>query len=458
MSPIHVCILAAGQSTRMKSKLSKMLHPLSGKPMIFYIHEVLSEIEPDSITLVVGYQRDQIMNAMEGTQVEYVIQKEQLGTAHAVSEYLLKKPSIEGLLLVLNGDTPLIRPRLLQEMIEVHRQSHGVITLVTTEVEQPQGYGRVIRNVRGDLQRIVEETDASDEEKKIQEVNAGIYLFDLSRLRELIPMVEDNNRQREYYLPDIVAVALQKGEGVLPIKADVEDVMGINNRAELAAAARILRLRLNDGWMRNGVTMHDPEHTFIDTGVRIASDVVLYPNVYLEGSTVVESDVIIYPNTRIRDSFIGPGCVIYENCSIESARLESGVKLGPFARVRPETHLGKDVRIGNFVELKKTSMQEGSKANHLSYLGDATIGKSVNVGAGTITCNYDGVNKHPTKIEDEVFIGSDTQLIAPVTVGKGAYIAAGSSITENVPPGSLAIARSRQVNKEGWVAQKKKKK
>lgn len=455
---IHVCILAAGQSTRMKSKLSKMLHPLCGKPMIFYVREALTEINPDSISMVVGFQRDQIMNAMESAPVEFVLQKEQLGTAHAVSEYLLRKPTIEGLLLVLNGDTPLIRPRLLQEMIAAHSQSGAVLSLLTTELPQPQGYGRMIRNTKGELQRIVEEADASDAEKRIHEVNAGIYLFDLSKLRELIPLIEDNNRQREYYLPDIVAVALQKGLKVLPIQADVEEVMGINNRAELAAAARVLRLRINDGWMRSGVTMQDPAHTFIDAGVQLASDTVLYPNVYLEGSTVIESDVVIYPNCRIRDTYIGQGCVVYENCSIDSARLETGVKLGPFARVRPGTHLGRNVHVGNFVELKKTSMEEGSKANHLSYLGDATIGKAVNVGAGTITCNYDGVSKFQTTIEDEVFIGSDTQLIAPVKVGKGAYIAAGSSITEDVPPGSLAIARAKQVNKEGWVAKKKKKK
>lgn len=426
--------------------------------MISYVGETLTEINPESLTMVVGFQRDQIINAMEKTPVEFVIQKEQLGTAHAVSEYLLQRPAIEGLLLVLNGDTPLIRPHLLQKMIKAHGQAGAVITLLTTDLSRPQGYGRMIRNSRGELQRIVEEADASNDEKKIHEVNAGIYLFDLNRLRELIPFIEDNNRKREYYLPDIVSVALQKGLKVIPIKADPEEVMGINNRAELAAATRILRLRINDEWMRNGVTMQDPEHTFIDAAVQLAPEIVLYPNVYLEGATVIESDVVIYPNCRIRDSQIAQGCVIYENCSIESARLESGVKLGPFARVRPETHLGKDVRVGNFVELKKTSMEEGSKANHLSYLGDATIGKAVNVGAGTITCNYDGVNKFQTTIEDEVFIGSDTQLVAPVKVGKGAYIAAGSSITEDVPAGSLAIARAKQVNKEGWVAKKKKKK
>lgn len=435
-----------------------MLHPLCGKPMISYVGEALTEINPESLTMVVGFQRDQIINAMEKTPVEFVIQKEQLGTAHAVSEYLLQKPAIEGLLLVLNGDTPLIRPRLLQKMIKAHGQASAAITLLSTDLSQPLGYGRMIRNSRGELQRIVEEADASNDEKKIHEVNAGIYLFDLTRLRELIPFIEDNNRKREYYLPDIVSVALQKELKVIPIKADPDEVMGINNRAELAAATRILRLRINDEWMRSGVTMQDPEHTFIDAEVQLAPEIVLYPNVYLEGATVIESDVVIYPNCRIRNSKIAQGCVIYENCSIESARLETGVKLGPFARVRPETHLGKDVRVGNFVELKKTSMEEGSKANHLSYLGDATIGKAVNVGAGTITCNYDGVNKFQTTIEDEVFIGSDSQLVAPVKVGKGAYIAAGSSITEDVPAGSLAIARAKQVNKEGWVAKRKKKK
>jgi bifunctional UDP-N-acetylglucosamine pyrophosphorylase / glucosamine-1-phosphate N-acetyltransferase len=455
---IHVCILAAGQSTRMKSKLSKVLHPICGKPMIHYVQDVVSDIKPRSVTFVVGHQQEQIRAAVDSKHVDFVIQEQQMGTAHAVAQFLNQKPDLEGSLLVLSGDTPLIRHAVLQKLLDGQKQEEAAVSLLTADLSQPQGYGRMVRNVQGFLEKIVEEADATEAEKSIREVNAGIYLFELAQLRELIPLVQANNRQKEYYLPDVVAVALEKGLRVRPIKADPEEVVGINTRAELAAAGRIMRARINQSWMKNGVTMHDPDSTFIDAGVQIGTDTVLYPNVYLEGSTVIGPEVVIYQNCRIQNSRIDAECLVYENCSIDSAHLESGVKIGPFARVRPETHLGKGVHVGNFVELKKTTIAEGSKANHLSYLGDATIGKRVNVGAGTITCNYDGEKKHPTVIGDEVFIGSDTQLIAPVKVGKGAYIAAGSTITENVPPGALAIARGKQVNKEGWVEKKKKKK
>ncbi|MCI0415871.1 bifunctional UDP-N-acetylglucosamine diphosphorylase/glucosamine-1-phosphate N-acetyltransferase GlmU [bacterium] len=439
----------------MKSKLSKLLHPLCGKPLILHVQESLSALSPTTCAVVVGHQRDQIMDALKEKPVDFVVQEQQKGTAHAVSEFLKHYPSIEGLLLVLSGDTPLLQSSTLLGMIQLHQQRNATITLLTTEYDDPTGYGRVIRSEQGTIQRIVEEADANETEKAVREVNAGIYVFDVSRTRELLPLVQAENKQKEYYLPDLISLALERNWTVLPQRVSANEVMGINTKVELADAHKTLRKRINQQWMLRGVTIIDPATTYIDTDVQFGTDVVLHPNIYLEGSTLVGSEVTIYPNCRISDSYIDSRCVIYENSSIDTAHLEAGVKVGPFARIRPDTYLQTGVRIGNFVELKKSFVGEGTKANHLSYLGDATIGKNVNIGAGTITCNYDGEKKHPTVIEDDVFIGSDTQLIAPVKVKKGAYVAAGSSITEDVPENSMAIARGRQVNKPGWKPKKK---
>jgi len=452
---LHVCILAAGQSKRMKSKLSKLLHPLCGKAMILHVQEAVAALSPKTQAVVVGHQRDQVMEAFSEKPVDFVVQEKQLGTAHAVSEFLSQHPSIDGILLVLSGDTPLLQPSTLRDLLNAHEKNQATVSLLTTDMLDPTGYGRVLRNVQGSIQRIVEEVDADATEKAVREVNAGVYVFNISGLSKLLPKVQTDNKQKEFYLPDVVSLALLENWTVFPQKVDSDEVMGINTKVELAESYRIMRKRINQQWMLRGVTMMDPETTYIDTEVQFGSDVVLYPNVYLEGGTLVGSETTIYPNCRITDSYIDSQCVIYENSSIDSAHLESGVKVGPFVRIRPDSYLQSGVRIGNFVELKKTFVGEGTKANHLSYLGDATIGKNVNIGAGTITCNYDGEKKHPTVIEDEAFIGSDTQLIAPVHIGKGAYVAAGSSITEDVPENSLAIARGRQVNKPGWKPKKK---
>lgn len=440
----------------MRSKLSKVLHPLCGRPLILHVLKAVEGLLPSSITVVIGHQRDEILETLDEKTVDFVIQEEQLGTAHALGEYLKQKPEITGHLLVLSGDTPLIPTELLQSLVQSASEKNAELSLFTTELIDPIGYGRIIRDTSNALERIVEEADASESQRKIREINAGVYLFDIASLRSWIPKVNSTNKQKEFYLTDVVALALQDQKTVLPLLGKSEELMGINTRVELAEATRLMRQRINREWMLKGVTMIDPETTYIDIDVRLASDVVIHPNVHLEGECMIGGGVTIYPNCRIINSWINVGCVIYENTSIDSAHLESGVKIGPFARVRPDTVLGAGVRIGNFVELKKTSVGEGSKANHLSYLGDAVIGKNVNVGAGTITCNYDGEKKHQTIIEDEVFVGSDTQLVAPVKVGKSAYIAAGSTITEDVPSESLAIARSRQTNIEDWVKRKSK--
>jgi bifunctional UDP-N-acetylglucosamine pyrophosphorylase/glucosamine-1-phosphate N-acetyltransferase len=438
----------------MKSKTSKLLHPLCGRPVIRYVLDAANALRPESNTVVVGYQREQVCEAL-GPGIDIAVQEQQRGTADAVSEYLRQKPGISGKLLVISGDTPLLTSELLASLLEEHVRRNAAISLVTTEVSDPFGYGRIERDSGGLLRRIVEEADASPEVKQIREINAGMYVFEIAGLQDWLPRVQAGNSQQEYYITDVIEMALGDGQAVAPFSGPAEQVLGVNTRVELAQAAAILRGRINREWMLRGVTMRDPATTYIDADAQIGADTVLYPHVSLEGNTVIGEDVTIYPNCRISDSQIDSGCVIYENSSIQSAKLESGVKAGPFARVRPETVVRKNAHIGNFVELKKTTMGEGSKANHLAYLGDATIGANVNIGAGAITCNYDGVKKHPTVIEDGVFIGSDTQLIAPVKVGKGAYVAAGSSITEDVPPDSLAIARGRQVNKEGWVKRKK---
>jgi bifunctional UDP-N-acetylglucosamine pyrophosphorylase/glucosamine-1-phosphate N-acetyltransferase len=454
---MHICILAAGQSKRMQSKYSKMLHPVCGLPMISHVYNAVSGLQPQSISIIVGHQRDQIMDVFAEKAVDFVVQEELLGTAHAVSEYLKQKPDLRGSLLVMNGDMPLITTRLLRAILKMQESTRSALLLVTTMIGNPAGYGRVVRGDGGTLKKIVEDADATAAEREVREINAGIYVFDIEALRGWIPKIEADNTQKEYYLPDVVALALRENQMVIAYRADENEVMGINNRVELARASKLMRNRINEHWMLNGITMIDPDTTYIESEVRLGADTVLHPNVHLEGTTMIGQDVTIYPNCRIINTWIDNGCVIYENTSIDSSQLDANVKIGPFARVRPDTVLGTGVRIGNFVELKKTVVGEGSKANHLSYLGDAIIGKKVNVGAGTITCNYDGEKKYQTVIEDEVFVGSDTQLIAPVKVGKGAYIAAGSSITEDVPPDSLAIARSRQTNKEGWVESKKKK-
>lgn len=454
---LHVCILAAGQSKRMKSKTSKLLHSVCGKAMIQFVLDAAFALNPQSIGVVIGHQREQVREALSGARVDFVVQEQQLGTGHAVSEFVRQMKITEGRLLVLSGDTPLLTSSRLQAVVEEHERGAASVTLVTTQVVAPAGYGRIVRSLEGLLERIVEEADASVEHRQIREINAGVYVFNIADLQAWLPRIQSNNRQKEYYLTDLIEIALKENRGVLPFAAPEEEVLGVNTRVDLAQVEMTMRRSLNRHWMLQGVTLHDPDSIYIDADVRIGADTVLYPNVHLEGTTVLAEDVTVHPNCRITNSQIDAGCIVYENTSIDSARVESGVKIGPFARIRPDTILRKGSHIGNFVELKKTTMGEGSKANHLAYLGDATIGAKVNIGAGTITCNYDGVNKHPTVIEDDVFIGSDSQLVAPVKIGKGAYVAAGSSITEDVPPGSLAIARGRQVNKEGWVAAKKAK-
>ena len=452
----HVVILAAGQGTRMKSRLPKVLHPVAGRPMIDYVLRTARTVSPSTITLVVGHQADIVRRRLEGqADLGFVLQEPQRGTAHALQQAEEALSGRTGTLVLLSGDVPLLSAATLRRLLDTHRTAGAAATVVTAIVDRPYGYGRIVR-VGGRIARIVEERDAAAAERGIREINSGIYAFDLEPLWDALRGIAAANAQGEFYLTDLVGIYGRRG---LPVETVVlesaHETRGINSRSELAEVSRIVRQKKNEELMAAGVTIVDPASTYIEDGVDVGADTVIHPGVILEGQTRIGAACEIHANVRICDSELADRVTVNNFCLIVGTRVANGASVGPFAHLRPDTVVGEGARIGNFVELKKTTLGPGSKANHLSYLGDATIGARVNVGAGTITCNYDGERKHPTVIEDGAFIGSDTQLIAPVTVGKGAYVGAGSSITEDVPAGALGIARGRQTNVEGWVERKK---
>ncbi len=447
-------ILAAGKGERMISKMPKVLHPVAGKPMLYYPLEVSRKVGALRRIVVVGHGREEVSSLFEG--VQFVVQEEQLGTAHALlaAEEAIK--GWEGGILVLCGDTPLVTEECLRGLIETHIRESANITVVTIEREDPTGYGRVVKDGRGRLLRIVEEVEAGPEERGIKEVNGGIYLFSSLPLFDLLRAIPPSERKGEHYLTDIVALAREKGYRVVSyMHGNAMDVAGVNTRKDLAIANRIMRERILDGLMAAGVTVMDPSNTYIDYGVKVGMDSILYPNIHIEGDSTVGEGCVIEEGSKIIDSIIGDGCRIRSHSLVESSSIGKGVVIGPFARLRPGSILEEGVKIGNFVEVKNSTIKKGTKANHLSYIGDATIGEGVNIGAGTITCNYDGFKKHRTVVEDGAFIGSDTQLIAPVRVGRGAYIGSGTTVTKDVPPGALALSRVEQKNIEGWVERRK---
>ena len=457
MNDIHVAILAAGQGTRMKSALPKVLHRVGGRSLIEHVLQTARSLDPATMSVIVGHKADLVRQHLAGQpHLGFALQEPQLGTAHALQqvEPLLKGRT--GTLVLLSGDVPMLSAETLRRLRETHTAAGAAATVVSAIVERPYGYGRIVR--QGDrIARIVEERDASPEQRKIREINSGIYAFDLAPLFDALRGIASKNAQGEFYLTDLVAIYRRRK---LPVETLVvenpEEIRGINSRTELAEVSRLVRQTKNEELMAAGVTLVDPATTYIDPDVQVGADTVIHPGVVIEGHTRIGSACEIQAHVRIVDSEIADRVTINNFCLIIGARVADGVSVGPFAHLRPETEVGAGAKIGNFVELKKTTLGPGSKANHLSYLGDATIGANVNIGAGTITCNYDGEKKYQTVIEDGVFIGSDTQLIAPVKVGKGAYVAAGSSITADVPAGSLGIARGRQANIEGWVAKKTK--
>ncbi|OGW59414.1 MAG: UDP-N-acetylglucosamine diphosphorylase/glucosamine-1-phosphate N-acetyltransferase [Nitrospirae bacterium RIFCSPHIGHO2_02_FULL_42_12] len=443
----------------MKSGLAKVLHPVAGIPMILYPVKVAEEISSERIIVVVGHQADRVKDVLSGRDVEIVQQVEQKGTADAVRLAMDSLKGYKGMLVVLCGDVPLITPKTISGLISAHRDRGAIMTVLTTEVEDPSGYGRIVRSSDGSILRIVEERDADNEIKKIKEIHSGTYVFDSLFLSEVLREIKSENAQREFYLTDSIETGLKKGFKVYAYKTiEREEIIGINSRNELAMADIIMRRRINNRHMLNGVTMINPDNTYVGMDVSIGQDVTIYPGATIEGNTTIGSRSVIYPNSRIVNSQIGSDVNIKDSSVIEDSRIGDGSQVGPFAHLRPGTILDKNVRIGNYVELKKAFMGEGSKANHLTYLGDAEIGSDVNIGAGTITCNYDGKKKHRTTIGDGVFVGSDVQFVAPVKIGEGAFIAAGSTVTKDVPPGSLAISRVEQKNMEGWVEKRKKRK
>jgi len=453
---IHLVILAAGQGTRMKSDIPKVLHQVNGLSMIERVLRTGESVGPETLTLVVGHRAETVREHLTGRRnLQFAIQEPQLGTAHALKQAEPLLANCTGTLILLSGDVPLLKPATLRRLVDVHRGAAAAATVVTATMEQPYGYGRIVRN-RGRIARIVEERDASPAERRSKEINSGIYAFDLATLFDGLQAVASKNAQGEFYLTDIIAVYRRRKLRVETLLVnDAQEIRGINSRTELAEVSRLVRQTKNEELMAAGVTLVDPATTYIDADAEIAADTVIHPGVIIEGRTKIGSACEIQGHVRISDSEIGDGVKINNFCLISGAHVAPGAVIGPFAHLRPGTVVLDRAKIGNFVELKATTLGPRSKANHLSYLGDATIGADVNVGAGTITCNYDGVKKHKTVIEDGAFIGSDTQLIAPVTVGKGAYVGAGSSITQDVPAKALGIARSRQTNVEGWTERQK---
>jgi bifunctional UDP-N-acetylglucosamine pyrophosphorylase/glucosamine-1-phosphate N-acetyltransferase len=456
MSDVHVAILAAGKGTRMKSARPKVLHTVAGLPMIEHVLAAAAQLSPASITVVVGHQGEIVRGALAAHgHIEFVVQEPQLGTAHALltTEPLLRDQS--GTLVLLSGDVPALSAATLERLVQTHTSASAATTVVTAQVADPYGYGRIVRD-GGKIARIVEEKDASPAERTNTEINAGIYAFDLSGLFDAVRSIGASNAQREYYLPDLVAIHRDAGRVVETVTVDAAEIQGINSRAELASVGRSLRQRKNADLMAAGVTLEDPATTFIDPDVEVGADTIIKPGVALERGTRIGSNCVIHSGCRLVGSSVGDNAVIFNHCVVTDSIVGAGASIGPFAHLRGDAHVGPRAKVGNFVELKKTVLGEGSKASHLAYLGDDVIGADVNIGAGTITCNYDGVRKQVTTIADGAFIGSDTQLIAPVTVGEGAYVGTGTTVRENVPPGALAVSAGKQRNIEGWVEQRKK--
>jgi bifunctional UDP-N-acetylglucosamine pyrophosphorylase/glucosamine-1-phosphate N-acetyltransferase len=452
----HIVILAAGQGTRMKSRLPKVLHRVAGRSMVEHVLTVARSVSPASISLVVGHQAQMVKDRLQSWPgLQFALQEPQLGTAHALQQVEPLLAGQTGTLLMLSGDVPLLTAATLRTLLETHRAAQAAATVVTAIVERPYGYGRIVRT-DGRLSRIVEERDASPVERQIKEINGGIYAFDLAPLFDSLRGIASQNAQGEFYLTDLVAIYRRRKMVVETLTVDhPEEIRGINSRTELAEVSRLVRQQKNEELMAAGVTLVDPATTYIDPDVEVGADTVIHPGVVLEGHTRIGSMCEIQTNVRIVDSELGNQVSVNSFCLIVGARVADAAVIGPFAHLRPETDVRERAKIGNFVELKKTTLGPGSKVSHLSYLGDAEVGANVNVGAGTITCNYDGQTKNQTVIEDGAFIGSDSQLVAPVRIGQGAYVAAGSTITADVPGGALGIVRVKQVNVEGWVARRK---
>lgn len=456
-----VAILAAGMGTRLKSKHPKVLHQVGGRPLLQYVIEAATLLVPAAdVYVIIGHEAERVRAAVEASGVQFVLQQPQRGTGHAlmVAREALQKYDHA---LVLSGDVPLVRPQTIARVRDFHLAQDAAMTVLTAEPSDPTGYGRVLRRLRGlrpadDVLAIVEQKALTPEQRSLREINTGIYAFATRPLFAHIDRLTTDNPHHEFYLTDMAALLTKAKQAVVALKAeDSTEVLGINTRAELARLDALLRERKCAQLMEAGVTIYRPETCMIDDAVEVGADTVIEPFVQLLGGTRVGKDCSVRSYSVISDSQVADGVEIRPGCMIEESRLSTGAVIGPYAHLRPGSEIGEGAHVGNFVETKKARLGKGSKANHLTYLGDAEIGAGVNVGAGTITCNYDGVQKHKTVIEDGAFIGSDTTLVAPVKVGRGSYIGAGSAITDDVPADSLALARARQIVKEGWAAKKR---
>jgi len=450
-------VLAAGMGTRMKSGLIKVMHPLAGQPMIAWPVQAAREAGVSGCVLVVGHQEEKVRGYFAGRdEISFAVQTEQLGTGHAVACAMPALPGDSAVVLILCGDTPLLTGGTLVAMLRAHEESAAAVTVMTAQFPDPFGYGRIVKGPEGNVLAITEEKDASPRERLIREVNAGVYCVDRAFLEGAVTALGNDNAQGEYYLTDVVRQAVSRGLVCesFPV-ADPEEITGVNDRVQLAEAGRVLRGRINRELMLSGVTMIDPATVYIDRGVRVGRDSVIHPGVAILGDTVIGERCEIGQGALIRDCTLADDVVVKAGSVMEQAIVHEEVAIGPMAHLRPGSELSAQVKIGNFVETKKVFMGVGSKASHLTYLGDATIGSQVNIGCGTITCNYDGVRKHQTVIEDGVFVGSDVQLVAPVRVGRNSLIAAGTTVTKDIPADSLAISRTPQTNKEGWKLRKK---
>ena len=456
-SDTSIIILAAGKGTRMRSDLAKVLHRAGGRTLIEQVVRACQPLKPAQILVVVGHQADEVVAVAESLGAQTILQQPQRGTGHAmqIARRAIRKSA--KLALVLPGDAPLLRTETLAALLDTHRRGEAAATILSAELPNPAGYGRIVRDAEGRVQSIVEDKALAPEQREIREVNSSIYCFTLEKLWPCLAALRPDNVHRELYLTDAIAVLRQRNERVLAqIAADPNEIIGCNTRGHLADADRVFRARKAAALMDSGVTIYLPETVTIDPDVPVGPDTVIEPGARLLGTTRIGARCSIGSGSVLIDMRVEDGAKIFPHCHLASSRIGPDAQVGPFARLRPGTDIRAGAHVGTFVEMKKTTLHEGAKAPHLSYLGDATIGSETNIGAGTITCNYDGFGKYETKIGSRVFIGSDTALVAPVRVGDGAYVAAGSVITENVPADALAIARGRQANKPGWARAKRR--
>lgn len=447
-------ILAAGQGTRMKSSKPKVVHEILGKPLVRWVVDAAHAAGIDSIVSIIGHGRDQVEPLL--TDTTCVVQEQQLGTAHAVLVARDALAGRTGSLVVLTGDSPLVKPSTIEELVRVREEAQAAVVVLTMEAQDPTGYGRIVRDGAGDVLAIVEQKDCTPEQAAITECNSGFYCFDIDLLFSALEEVSTDNAQGEYYLTDVLEIARNRGQRVMALKStDPDECLGVNSRIQLAQATAILQQRINERHMAAGVTMWDPKTTWIGPDVTLEPDVELLPMTFLLGKTSVASGSVVGPNTRLTDTVVGPDCTVDETVALETT-MDSHVTCGPRAYLRPGTHLCDNSKAGTHVEIKKSTIGPGSKVPHLSYIGDATIGRDVNIGAGSITCNYDGEKKWPTTIGDKCFIGSDVMMVAPVNIGENALVGAGSVITKDVSAGALGLGRARQTEIEHWNERKHK--